>query len=304
MSDAAVRNEDQAKDLRRIVDMRRRPARGLSGLRSMAVLSGKGGVGKSNLSVNLSLAMAGKGRRIVLMDADLGMANVDLLCGLSPKFNLAHIVRGEKKLEEVLLPLGENLSVLPGGAGIRELADLDEDGLSALIDSLAVLEGAADMLVIDTGAGIHKNIISFGAASDAVLLVTTPEPTSIRDAYGVLKAIAFATGSKADVTIVVNMAASEEEGEDVAERIRSAASQFLGLSPVFGGTVLRDDAVSLAVRKRIPLLSAYPDSEASRCIRAIAGKILGMETEQDALPAGRGIKSFFFRLARGLGLRR
>lgn len=303
MPDVGTRKGDQAKDLRRIVDMQRKPARGGYGLRSLAVLSGKGGAGKSNISVNLSLALAGRGKRVVLLDADLGMANVDLLCGLSPKFSLAHVVRGEKQVRDILLPLGENLSVLPGGPGVRELADLDENLLLKLIDSMSVLEGMADILVVDTGAGIHRNTISFGAASDAVLLVTTPEPTSIRDAYGVLKALASATAGKTEVTVVVNMAASPEEGEDVADRIRSAASQFLGLAPAFGGTVLRDEAVALSVKRRTPVLSAYPDSDASRCIRAVAGRILGLEDEQVPPPPGRGVKSFFFRLARGLGLR-
>lgn len=302
MPDVGTRKGDQAKDLRRIVDMQRRPAGRLTGLRSLAVLSGKGGVGKSNISVNLSLAMAGRGKRVVLLDADLGMANVDLLCGLSPRFNLAHVIRGQKQVRDILLPLGENLSVLPGGPGVRELADLDEEALLNLIDSMSILEGLADVLVIDTGAGIHRNTISFGAASDAVLLVTTPEPTSIRDAYGVLKALVSATAGKTEVTVVVNMAASPEEGEDVADRIRSAASQFLGISPAFGGTVLRDETVPLSVKRRTPLLSAYPDSDASRCIRAVAGKILGLGGEQEHLPPGKGVKSFFFRLARGLGL--
>ena len=302
MPDVGTRKGDQAKDLRRIVAMQRRPAGRLTGLRSLAVLSGKGGVGKSNISVNLSLAMAGRGKRVVLLDADLGMANVDLLCGLSPRFNLAHVIRGQKQVRDILLPLGENLSVLPGGPGVRELADLDEEALLNLIDSMSILEGLADVLVIDTGAGIHRNTISFGAASDTVLLVTTPEPTSIRDAYGVLKALVSATAGKTEVTVVVNMAASPEEGRDVADRIRSAASQFLGLSPAFGGTVLRDETVALSVKRRTPFLSAYPDSDASRCIRSVAGRILGLGDEQEP-PPGRGVKSFFFRLARGLGLR-
>lgn len=298
----AVRDiRDQAMDLRRIVDSSRRSPAVISSLRSIAVLSGKGGVGKSNLSVNLALSMAEKGKRVVLLDADLGMANVDLLCGLTPRLTLAHILRGESRLEDILLPLGENVSVLPGGPGVRELADVDENLLSAFIDSLSILEGMADVLLIDTGAGIHKSIISFGSASDGVLLVTTPEPTSIRDAYGVLKALALATAGRVDVTIVVNMASSPEEGRDVADRISAAASQFLGLTPRYGGSVVRDEAVSLAVRRRTPLLRAFPESEASRQVRYMAAKILGLEEEQAPPAQGRGIKSFFLRLARGLG---
>ncbi len=297
----AIKNiKDQAMDLRRIVDKTRRPPSAISGMRSVAVLSGKGGVGKSNLSVNLAISMAEKGKRVVLLDADLGMANVDLLCGLTPRLTLAHIVRGESSLEDILLPLGDNLAVLPGGPGVRELADIDEDLLSAFIDSLSALEGIADVLLIDTGAGINKNIISFGAASDEVLLVTTPEPTSIRDAYGVLKALAIATARRVDVTVAVNMASSPEEGRDAADRIIAAASQFLGLTPRYGGSIPRDEAVSLAVRKRTPLLRAFPESEASMRVRAMGARIMGLEEDSIPPPRGRGIKSFFLRLARGL----
>ncbi|MGI6783820.1 MAG: MinD/ParA family protein [Aminivibrio sp.] len=298
----AIKNiRDQAMDLRRIVDSSRRPPAVRAGLRSIAVLSGKGGVGKSNLSVNLALAMAERGRRVVLLDADMGMANVDLLCGLTPGLTLAHILRGESALEDILLPLAENVWILPGGPGVRELADLDERLLSAFIDSLSALEGTADVLFIDTGAGIHKSVISFGAAADDVLLVTTPEPTSIRDAYGALKALAFSTAGKVDVTVAVNMASSFEEGQDVAERITAAASRFLGLTPRYGGAVLRDENVSLAVKKRTPLLKAFPDSEASGQVRAMAARILGLEEDHASPAPGRGIKSFFLRLARSLG---
>ncbi|MGI6251817.1 MAG: MinD/ParA family protein [Aminivibrio sp.] len=298
----AIRDiNDQAMDLRRIVDSSRRSPAIISSLKSISVLSGKGGVGKSNLSVNLALAMGARGKRIIILDADMGMANVDLLCGLSPKVNLAHILRGESRLEDTLVSLGGNVSVLPGGPGIRELADLDEELLSAFIDSLSVLEGMADVLLIDTGAGISRNIISFGSASDEVLLVTTPEPTSIRDAYGVLKALALATAGKVDVTVAVNMTTSREEGKDVADRISAAASQFLGLMPRYGGSILRDESVSLAVRQRKPLLRAFPDSEASACVKAMADRLLGLEEDQPPLSQGRGIKSFFLRLARSFG---
>lgn len=268
----------------------------------MAVLSGKGGVGKSNLSVNLSLSMAEKGKRVILLDADLGMANVDLLCGVTPKFTLAHLVRGEKSVEDVLLSFSENMMILPGGPGVQELAELDESAQSVLIDKLSVLEGMADILMIDTGAGIHKNTLSFAAAADATLLVTTPEPTSIRDAYGVLKALAITTASKIDVTLVVNMASSRNEGAEAAERIQMAAAQFLGLSAIYGGTVVRDETVGRAVRNRTPFFLMYPDSPAAECIRAISDKLLGGGVVETSPPSRRGVKSFFFRLARGLGL--
>ncbi len=301
MNDAANPLADQAGELRRMVDLHRRPARSLSGLRSLAVLSGKGGVGKSNISVNLSLAMARRGKRVVLLDADLGMANVDLLCGISPRYTLAHLVKGEKTVEELLMPITESVLLLPGGPGVQGLADLDEPSLSLLIDRLSVLDGIADILIIDTGAGIHKNTLSFAVAADSTLLVTTPEPTAIRDAYGVLKSLAIATRSKIDVTLLVNMTSSEEEGREVADRVRMAASQFLELTVAYGGALPTDMAVRRAVQMRSPFLQAFPHSRASRAVGAMADALLGVEEKEKAL-SGRGIKSFFFRLARGLGL--
>ncbi len=301
MSERFLAVADQAGELRRIVAGRRRKLSGLPGLRSIAVLSGKGGVGKSNLAVNLGLALTASGKKVVILDADLGMANVDLLCGIAPKFTLAHLVKGERSVEEVLVSLENGLLLLPGGPGVQELAELGDDAQSLLIDRLSVLEGLADILMIDTGAGIHKNTLSFGVAADSTILVTTPEPTSIRDVYGVLKTLAINTGSRIDVTLVVNMAGSHSEGNEVAERIQMAANQFLSLPVAYGGSILLDECVGKAVRMRTPFFLAAPSCQASRDIAAIAQKLSGADEHQDSL-SGRGIKSFFFRLARGLGL--
>ena len=300
MPDGTIPHQDQAVELRRMVGSRRRGVRGLSGLRSMAVLSGKGGVGKSNLAVNLAVAMVRAGKRVVLLDADLGMANVDLLCGVSPKFNLSHLVRGQKSLDEVLTPLANGVLLLPGGAGVQGLADLDDNDLSLLIDKLSAVEKIADILLIDAGAGIHRNTLSFGVAADMTILVTSPEPTSIRDAYGVLKTLTISTGGKMEVTLVVNMAASHAEGKQIAERIQMAAHQFLSISVAYGGTVVVDDSVGKAVRSCVPLLLSHPNSPAARDISSVASKLVMLEETEP--PSGRGVKSFFFRLARSLGL--
>jgi len=293
---------DQAGELRRIVQTHRKNIKGLSGLRSIAILSGKGGVGKSNVAVNLAMALAASGKRVVLLDADLGMANVDLLCGISPKYTLAHLVKGQRNVDEVLVSLENGVMILPGGPGVQELAELDDDAQSILIDKLSVLEGIADILLIDTGAGIHKNTLSFGVAADMTILITTPEPTSIRDAYGVLKTLAINTGSKIDVTLIVNMAASRSEGREVAERIQMAANQFLSLSVPYGGVVLLDESVGKAVRMRTPFFLANPSCQASKDIAEIAANLASIDDETEP-PTGRGVKSFFFRLARSLGLR-
>ncbi len=301
MRERVAPHHDQAGELRRIVESRRRGVRGLSGLRSIAVLSGKGGVGKSNLAVNLAMALSKTGKRVVILDADLGMANVDLLCGISPKYTLAHLVKGQRSVDEVLVALDNGVLLLPGGPGVQELAELGDDAQSLLIDKLAALEGVADILLIDTGAGIHRNTLSFGVAADLTILITTPEPTSIRDAYDVLKTLAINTGSKIEITLVVNMATSRSEGSEVAERIQMAANQFLSLSVAYGGAILLDENVGKAVRMRIPFFLANPTCQASRDIAALAAELARIDDEVEP-PAGRGVKSFFFRLARSLGL--
>lgn len=293
---------DQAGELRKLVERRKQEARPSGNLRTIAVLSGKGGVGKSNLSINLACALAEMGQRIVLLDADLGLANVDMLCGITSKYNLAHLVDGSRALNDILVELTRNFWILPGGSGLQELADLDEVHLSELINSLGVLEERADVLLIDTGAGIHKNVLSFAAAADTVLLVTTPEPTSIRDVYGVLKALTTSSAGigKTDIAFVVNMANDEREGFEVAKRIRMAASQFLGLSINYIGCILKDDRVGQAVRMRKPFYQLYPSSVASRGIRRLAGELQGAPDLAIANSnPPRGLKAFFFRLTRG-----
>ncbi|MDR1884915.1 MAG: P-loop NTPase, partial [Synergistaceae bacterium] len=175
--------DDQATVLRELVSDRRAvvAASRISGMRSIAILSGKGGVGKSNLAVNLGLAMAEMGLRVTILDADLGLANIDILFGVVPKFNMGHVLRGDKELQEIVYRVGDLISIIPGGAGLRELADIDDQRRAWIIERLSSLEDETDVLILDTSAGIHKNVLAFAAASDLALLVTTPEPTAIRD---------------------------------------------------------------------------------------------------------------------------
>ena len=293
---------DQAKELRRIVELHKQDGKNLGNLKTLTVLSGKGGVGKSNLSINLACALAEQKKKVVLLDADLGLANLDMLCGITAKYNLSHLINGSKRLEEVLVPLENNIWMLPGGSGIKELADLEEGRLVELIDNIGLLEDKADFLLVDTGGGIHKSVLAFAAAADTVVLVTTPEPTAIRDAYGILKALKNSAESreKKDIVFVVNMVNSEREGLEVANRLKMAASQFLELSVSYIGCILKDSFVEQAVRIRKPFYRLFPDSPASMCVRSI------METLSSGAPLGnisasqpRGLKAFFYRLARG-----
>lgn len=293
---------DQAGDLRRLVEARRQEVRRHcgNGPRTVAVLSGKGGVGKSNLALALTCALADSGNRVVLLDADLGMANIDLLCGIGGRFNLSHVVDGSRRLDEVVVPLEENVEILPGGSGLKDLADLDDTELSGVIDSLGLLEDRADIVILDTGAGIHKGVLAFALAADTTILVTTPEPTSVRDAYGVLKSLEGASPEGKELLLVVNMAGSGGEAREVAGRILTASHQFLGRSPVYLGHVLRDDAVGRAVRLRRPFYRLFPSAPAGLCVRRLADDLLARwEVRRGFSYPPRGLKAFFLRLSRG-----
>lgn len=298
---------DQATRLRELVGRQRRPARdniiqadvsyGLPAprpmriARTLAVTSGKGGVGKSHISVNLAVQLAARGKKVILLDADLGLANIDVMLGIQPKATLAHVVGGEKDILDVITEGPEGLMVVPGASGIEYLANLRAGDRIRLLGDLARLENECDVLIIDTGAGISESTISFAAAADVVLVVATPEITSITDAYATIKSIAGREG-RGKLTLAVNMARNRIEAERVAGRIRDVARDFLGVSVEPAGYVLRDRHVAHALRKRRPLVLEYPNAQSSACIRTLATRmtrILGV-----AAPIRRG--GFFERI--------
>lgn len=285
-------------------------------LHTLSILSGKGGVGKSNISAALSFALADFGKRVVLLDADLGMANLDILCGVkNARYNITHLIEGSRNLNEILVhfrtsqrAVSQNggVALLPGGVGLKEIADLDEFAMERLFDSLSGLEELADYLIMDAGAGIHKGVLSFAYASEMTLLITTPEPTSIRDAYGVIKSLGASAwqtieGTKTGLMLVVNMAGSSQEAADVAERIRLASMQFLGNAPIYLGYVLKDDVIERSVKNCKIFYRTDPESNASICVRNLAGELLriyeGASIKREAMPGKTGgIRNFFRRL--------
>ncbi len=265
---------DQAAALRKLVSSKKKASSPkVSGVRSIAILSGKGGVGKSNIAANVALALAEMGLRVAILDADLGLANIDILFGVVPKFNLGHVLKGEKELSEILFEVSENIFIIPGGVGLQELADLDEQRQLGIIERLSFLENDIDLLILDTSAGIHKNVISFATSADRSVLLTTPEPTAIRDAYSVLKSICQMTENRVNIGLVVNMAADEKEATLVADRIISAAEQFLNYKVEYLGCVLWDQKLRDAVRNRKPLLLSGGESASAQCFRALAEKL-------------------------------
>lgn len=269
--------------------------------KTIAVTSGKGGVGKSNLAVNLAAAIAAR-RSTCLLDADLGLANADLLCGLSPGATLEDVVHGRRRLADVMTVAPGGFRLLPGASGVASVANLAPAARRELVIQLAGLERSFDVLLVDTGAGIGANAMAFTLAADSALVVVTPEPTSITDAYGAIKTIA-AKVARPRLRIAVNMAANEAEGSEVFRRLDRVSRHFLSLPLELAGIVPLDEAVRESVRKRVPFLVHAPDAPASRAVRAIADRLLGEpggeHAAADVSRSDRG--GFLGRLAGWLG---
>lgn len=258
--------------------------------RTIVVTSGKGGVGKTNVTVNLALAFAKRGRKTILFDADLGMANVDVIMGVHPPHSIADVLKGRKTLSEVTTWVSEYLGIVPGGSGVAELANLDPAQLEGVVAQLGELESQAELILVDTGAGISRNVMNFVLAASEVVVVTTPEPTAITDAYGMLKEI-DANNPGAHVQLLVNMVESEPEARSVASKLVMIVERFLSLKVHYIGCIERDSHVSRSVLQQQPFFSAHPQSIASRRLNLLAGSLLAQHEE--ARPAGHG---FFSRL--------
>ena len=268
---------------------------GTGGPRVIAVASGKGGVGKTSLVVNLGLVLGRMQQRVLLLDADLGLANVEILLGLVPRFSLRDVLYGDKHIRDVVTPTTYGVRVVSGGSGLYELANLDSAQQARLLDMLLYFRDDTDCILIDTGAGINKSVIGFTAAAGEVIVVITPEPTSLTDAYSLLKVLAR-FGIVTEARVVVNRAAGDREGEQVAARLASAAERFLRLPVRHLGTIAEDATVATAVMCQRPLVVAHPASPAARQIEAIAHRLLYRE----AVPACQG--NFVSRLLRAFGL--
>lgn len=277
--------KDQAEGLRKLVRKQKTQAR------IIVVTSGKGGVGKTNVAVNLALALRQLEYRVALIDVDLGLANVDIVLGINPTHNLSHVLRGEKTLQEVVVegPLG--LKLLAGGSGISEMANLNGWRLDVFIKALEELNRDFDFIILDTGAGIHQNVLSFALATSEVLMVTTPEPTAITDAYGLIKVI-YQRNPKAHIRLVVNMARNPGEAEAVAEKLNSVLREYVQREVEYIGYLLHEQQINKAVAAQQPVLLVYPSSMASRSVKRIASLLAGETPQVEAV----GIKGFFSRV--------
>ncbi|MBC8109369.1 MAG: MinD/ParA family protein [Anaerolineae bacterium] len=296
---------DQATQLRTMVERSLPPSNGAPkptpedaapgkervGASVIAITSGKGGVGKSNIAVNLAIQFAAAGRDVVLLDADLGLANADVLCNINLSSNLSHVIARKKELHEVLVPGPGGFRLIGGASGLARMADLTDMDRQRLVDSLGQLEMQTDIILIDTGAGISPNVLSFTRCADHVLVVTTPEPTAITDAYAVIKVVSKDNQSRR-LSLLVNQAQSSAEAKVVFDRIAKVAKQFLNVTVLDGGWLPADEQVPLAVRKRQPFVLGSPRCAASQSIAKLA-----MRLEQ-GVGGKLGQDGFFNRMSR------
>lgn len=254
---------DQATRLREL--MRRRGGGGMI----VAITSGKGGVGKSNVAVNLSIYLAGNGLKVVLADMDLGLANADLLLNVHPRYTLSHVLSGARSLAEICTDGPGGIRFISGASGIDGLANLSEFERRNLMVQLQELTHSADIVVLDCGAGISRGVLSFALGANQVIVVTTPQPTALTDAYATIKVLRHEeyTGS---VRTFVNMARGRVEAQEAHRRLSGVARKFLNYSVASAGYMLHDTAVELAVEARCPFVIRFPESNASACIAAMA----------------------------------
>ncbi len=239
---------------------------------TLAVTSGKGGVGKTSISVNLAVQLSQMGRDVILLDADLGTANADVVCNINPQKNLSHVVAGRCSLQEALVEAPGGFRMIAGASGLSQMAALSEFERARLMDQMRVLEDDADLILIDTGAGVGPNVLGFLVAADQILVVTTPEPTAITDAYAVIKTVCR-QAQGLDIRLLVNMVRDEREARVVYDRVAGVCRRFLGVTPRYAGHVLSDPRVPHAVRRRQPFVLEHPASPASVCMHRLAHRI-------------------------------
>ncbi len=269
------------------------------GIRVISVTSGKGGVGKTNVVVNLALGLARLGKKVLMIDADLGLANIDVLLGLTPSATLNDVFRGEKRLADILVDGPGGIKLVPAGSGVQQYTSLGQTERLTLLDELDLLEEEFDIFLIDTEAGISENVTYFTVAAQEIVLVVSPEPTSITDVYALIKLLATRYGERR-FKVLVNMARDSEDALEVYAKLCTTTNRFLDISLDYLGYVTRDERLLEAVKRQRAVYELYPEAASSKCFATLARRIAENTTEQRA----KGNIQFFFRkyFAPSLGL--
>ena len=240
--------------------------------RIISITSGKGGVGKTNIVANLAFALTRLGKSVMVLDADLGLGNLDVLLGLTPEFNLYHVLNGDKDVSEIIVKGPGMMDILPASSGIPKLTELTKEQKLRLLTEFSVLDSGIDVLLIDTAAGISSNVMYFNVAAQEIIVVVSPEPTSMTDAYAVMKILSKEYSEKR-FNLVVNSVSSGKEAISVFKNISMVSERFLDISIDYLGYVLLDENIPRAVRQQKVLGEAYPNSQANKCFNALARKI-------------------------------
>ena len=251
--------------------------------RVIAITSGKGGVGKTSIVANLGYAFTRQGKKVLILDADLGLGNLDVLLGLAPKYNLSHVIMGEKRIEDILVEGPGRMKILPASSGIQELTNLTREQKIEIFTQLDSLVDSVDILFIDTAAGISSNVMDFNATAQEIVVVVSPEPTSITDAYALMKVLSLKYSEKV-CKLLVNMTTRPEEGREVFRQLHLVTNRFLDITSDYLGCILYDDKVTKGVKNQKIVSELYPDTQASRCFKDLARKIANSPPEK--LPQG------------------
>ena len=288
---------DQAEQLRNLV---KKQTRQEHLARVITVTSGKGGVGKSNISLNLAIQFSRLRKKVVILDADFGLANIEVMLGIRPQYNLSDVIFRGRNVGEIITKGPGNIGFVSGGSGIHELANLTSGQLKILVNVMYQLDNIADIIIIDTGAGISDNVMEMILSSAEILLVATPEPASITDAYVLLKTLKGQEGynkSLLKIRLLGNRTQTREEGRELFEKLDSVVGRFLGMEMDYMGAVPYDSFLQKAVMKQRPVSLAYPNAPSSKAIQELAS-ILENKSSRHISPSGSGLSGIFAKILR------
>jgi flagellar biosynthesis protein FlhG len=246
--------------------------------RVIAVTSGKGGVGKTNIVANLGYTFASMGKKVLILDADLGLGNLDVLLGLAPKYNLSHVITGEKSVRDIIVVGPGNMLILPASSGIQELTQLTAQQKVQILSELDGMIDLVDVLLIDTAAGISSNVMDFNVTAQEIIVVVSPEPTAITDAYALMKVLSLKYAEKS-CKVIVNLAGTTQQGREVFRQLNLVADRFLDMNVDYLGSVMFDAKVTQGVKQQKLVSNLYPDSRASKCFEDLARKIFARPPE-------------------------